>query len=187
MKTFNLKTVLSIAAIGSLLSACASIPKPLKGEYAASEPQQASGLTQNQQIRWGGVIIAVKPEATSTCLEILGKPLDINQRPRNQDGTIGRFIACKNQFLDPAVLAEGREVTVTGPIVRIEEREIGKYVYAYPIIDAGSIYLWPEREEQVYYYTGGMYYWPYYSPYHYYPYRQTRPIKTSPPANKPKG
>lgn len=177
MKNKMIKLILSTAVLGILLSACASIPEPLQGEYTTTEPQLASSLSQNQQIRWGGIIIAVNPEAASTCLEILGKPLNKQQRPLNQDGTIGRFIVCKNQFIDPEVIAEGREVTITGAIRHIEEREIGEYIYSYPIIDAGSIYLWPEREERVYYNTGGMYYWPYYSPYHYYPYMYTRPAR----------
>ncbi len=159
--------IASILLLSILLSACVSIPQPLVGEYPALEPQQASQLSQNQNIRWGGVIIAVKPEADFTCLEILGKPMDSRQRPINEDGSIGRFIACKNQFLDPAVFAEGREVTVTGPIKQIEERLIGEFVYAYPIIDATTIYLWAERIERVYYNTGGFYYWPLYTPYYY--------------------
>ncbi|MCF6264849.1 MAG: Slp family lipoprotein [Xanthomonadales bacterium] len=174
MNIKNLKLLFITAASGVLLSACVTIPEPLLGEFSVNEPQEASNLRQNQQIRWGGVIIAIKPEANSTCMEVLGKPLDSSQRPLNQDGTIGRFIACKDQFMDPEVLKEGREVTVTGPIRQIEEREIGEYIYAYPIIDASNIYLWPEREERVFYNTGGLYYWPYYSPYIHHPYRHHR-------------
>ncbi len=153
--------------MSTVLTACVSIPEPLVGEYPLLEPQQATQLGQSQNIRWGGVIIAVKPEADSTCMEILSKPLDSKQRPINQDGTTGRFIACKSQFLDPAIFKEGREVTVTGPIKQIEERLIGEFVYAYPIIDATTIYLWAERLERVSYYTGGFYYWPHYIPYFY--------------------
>ncbi|MCF6226516.1 MAG: Slp family lipoprotein [Xanthomonadales bacterium] len=174
MHVSNLKLLFITAASGVLLSACVTIPEPLAGEFSVSEPQQAINLSQHQKIRWGGVIIAIKPEATSTCMEVLGKPLNSSQRPLNQDGTIGRFIVCKDQFLDPEVLKEGREVTVTGPIRQIEEREIGEFVYAYPIIEADNIYLWPEREERVNYYTGGMYFLPYYSPYVRYPYRHYR-------------
>ena len=162
----NLKNI-SIILLASLVTACASVPQPLVGEFPSLEPQQAKQLAQNQNIRWGGVIIAVNPQQDSTCLEILGKPMDTKQRPINEDGTIGRFIACKNQFLDPAVFAEGREVTVTGPIRQIEERLIGEFVYSYPIIDATTIYLWAERTDRVSYYTGGFYYWPFYTPYYY--------------------
>ncbi len=155
----------SILLLSLALTACVSIPQPLVGEYPTLEPQQARQLSQNQNIRWGGVIIAVKPEANSTCLEILGKPVDSRQRPINEDGTNGRFIACKNQFLDPEVFAEGREVTVTGSIDQIEERLIGEFIYAYPIIEATTIYLWAERVERVYY-NRSSYFWPYYTPYY---------------------
>lgn len=174
MNIINLKLLFIGTTSALLLASCVTIPEPLLGEFNVNEPQQAANLAQNQQIRWGGVIIAIKPEAASTCMEVLGKPLDSRQRPLNQDGTIGRFIVCKDQFLDPEVLKEGREVTVTGPIRQIEEREIGEFIYAYPIIEASNIYLWPEREERVFYNTGGMYYWPYYSPYMHHPYRHHR-------------
>ncbi len=181
MKTNKFKLLLTSTLSSALLMACVTIPEPLQGDYTATEPQQAVSLNQNQKIRWGGVVIAVKPEASSTCLEILGKPLSSQQRPFNQDGTIGRFIACKNQFLDPAVISEGREVTITGTIRQIEEREIGEYVYAYPIIDASNIYLWPKRQERVNYVTGGVYFWPYYQPYYNSPRVYKRPRQARPP------
>lgn len=129
----------------SLLGACASIPQPLRGEFAALTPEQATDAQAS--VRWGGRIIEVLPAPDRTCLEVLGQPLDTRARPRAGDEEIGRFRACKPGFLDPAVFMQGRQVTVTGRIDGTETRQLGEYSYQMPRVAIDELMLWPEPAE----------------------------------------
>ena len=130
-----------------LLVGCASAPKPLQGEFAAVLPEQASGTQRaGDRVRWGGSIVRVEPAADRTCFEILGRDLGDAARPRlSGDSSVGRFLACRSGFYDPAIFAPDREITVTGRIDGFETRRIGEFDYRYPRIAAEVIYLWPER------------------------------------------
>lgn len=160
-----------------LLSSCASIPEPLRGEYPSNYPAQSNIAQIGSRVRWGGTIIATNPEAEQTCFEVLSKTLDNSTRPQELDESQGRFIACKEGFQDPELFKAGRELTIIGRLDRIESREIGEYQYQYPIVQAETVYLWPERQD----YSDRPYpYYPYYwnrpypyfwYPNYYYPYR----------------
>jgi len=128
----------------SLPAGCASIPQPLRDDFAATEPKAAEGA---QTVRWGGRVIDVLPGATQTCLDILGMPLDASARPRDLDADIGRFRACKSGFLDPAIFISGREVTVIGEVDQQVEQQIGEYLYRMAQVQVSTLFLWPERED----------------------------------------
>ncbi len=127
----------------TLLVGCASVPEPLRGEFTDVEPDAAIGATG--QVRWGGRIVEVMPMPDTTCIEILGMPLDVRARPLDLDHGTGRFRACKGGFLDPAIFATGRDITVTGSVVGEETRELGEYSYRMPRIAIDEVLLWPER------------------------------------------
>lgn len=131
--------------LACLLGACASVPQPLRGEFPALTPEQAAD--SQASVRWGGRIIEVLPAPDRTCLEVLGQPLDPRARPRAGDEEIGRFRACKVGFLDPAVFAQGRQVTVTGLIDGSETRQLGEYSYRMPRVAIDELMLWPEPAE----------------------------------------
>ncbi len=105
---------------------------------------------------------------------MLSRELDKYLRPRLEDRTAGRFIACKSGFYDPEVFARGREVTLTGRIRNIEVRPIDEFNYRYPVVDVDQLVLWEVREEvMVIDYPYDPFYYPYYwnGPYWgYYPY-----------------
>jgi outer membrane lipoprotein len=131
-----------------LLAACATGPKPLRGEYSNITPSQAAkDNTVNAKIRWGGRIVAVNNQAQRSCFEIVGQDLYGSARPQSMDRSIGRFIACRSGFYDPDVFKAGREVTITGAIDAFESRKIGEYDYRYPMVSADVVYLWPERRD----------------------------------------
>lgn len=138
-------TRISIAFALCLLGGCASVPAPLQGQFADIAP--GNGGKTTEAIRWGGRVIDVVPGADQTCLEVLGMPLDDSARPRDVDADVGRFNACKSGFLDPAVFMSGREVTVTGKVDRVIERQIGDYTYAMPEVRVDTLFLWPVRPE----------------------------------------
>lgn len=138
-----------VAFAGTLVSGCATHPAPLQGEYLPVTPQQAgAGDHTGAPVRWGGRVISVEPHADRTCFTMLSADLDSHGRPyREQDGSDGRFMACRSGFYDPAVFTEDRQVTFTGRIAGYEDARIGDYAYRMPRMDADIVYLWPERDE----------------------------------------
>ena len=139
-----------VAASTLALGACATVPKPLEGPYANTQPAAAGH--DGERVRWGGEIIRVDTTADRSCFEILGRELDDSARPRRRDESAGRFLACRSGFYDPEVFTKGREVTVTGTLAGSEERKVGEYEYRYPRVDADVIYLWQQRVARPYYY-----------------------------------
>lgn len=142
-----------VAVLALILAGCASVPKPLQGEFVASLPQDRPA--EGTRVRWGGSLIGVEPRAQSTCFEILGRDLSPGMRPRAVDASAGRFLACRGGFYDPAVFVEGREVTIVGTVAGTVTRRIGEYDYALPQVAAEVVYLWPERPLYVDYHVVG--------------------------------
>lgn len=142
------------------LGACATAPGPIRGEFSAISPEQLGAQgTPGASVRWGGSLISVEPDAARTCFVVLSRPLSPSGRPQiKRETTDGRFIACRSGFYDPALFAEGRDVTFTGQVGGFEERSIGAYTYRYPKLDADVVYLWEQREDRI-------------DPRHAYPYR----------------
>jgi len=130
----------------ALLSACATLPSPLAGNFPPITPHEAQSGTENgQSVRWGGEIIQTNPKATQTCFTVLGYPLHADGRPklRQQASDQGRFLACAPGFYDPTIYAAGREVTFIGTITGVQKQKVGAYEYPYPTIEASKVYLWP--------------------------------------------
>jgi outer membrane lipoprotein len=131
------------------LSACATIPTPLQGQFSNLMPAQAGDQNaNNERVRWGGTIVQVHTESERSCFEIVGSKMGVNGRPERLDKSEGRFIACRKGFYDPEVFSAGRELTITGSITGFETRKIGDYDYRYPMVAADVVYLWPERQAQ---------------------------------------
>jgi len=167
----NRQAIAVTAAV--LLAGCVTAPTPLQGEFVALSPAEASRTQAlGERVRWGGTIVGVEPRADSTCFEVLGRPLSDNARPRRTDAGAGRFLACRGGFYDPAIFADGRELTVVGRITGTEARPVGAYSYPYPRVDADVVFLWPEREERDVYYVGafGWHHRPYWAGYYLRPY-----------------
>jgi outer membrane lipoprotein len=168
--------IMAIAALA--VSACTTIPEQIQGTYADISPARVDPAVFGSVVRWGGSIIEAKNEEDSTCFEVLSRDLDKYLRPKLEDRTSGRFIACKTGFYEPAVFAPGREVTLTGSIRNIEVRQVDDFNYRYPVVDVNELILWELRQDilvidQPYY---DPFYYPYYGRgfyggYHpYYPY-----------------
>jgi outer membrane lipoprotein len=162
-----------------LLAGCASIPAPLAGDFPEFQPNQATERSIGARVRWGGHIVATRPDADRTCIEILARDLDRDLRPIAGDHHHGRFLACRDGFQDPAVFTENRAVTVVGRLQSFEIAPIGEFEYRYPLLDAEIIYLWPQRSEVVYYSDP---WWPHYDPW--WPYR---PYRHPPPRTRVSG
>jgi outer membrane lipoprotein len=125
-------------------------------------------------VRWGGTIVSVTNRAHSTEIEILARPLDGDGEPRPGAPGEGRFLAEAQGFLDPAEYPNDRSLTIAGPLLRVETRQVGEYPYVYPVVRADSRWLWPESPPPYLYPGygpwpwGGPWYdpwrWPFYGP-----------------------
>ena len=146
----NLRFAVLAASAIVLLSACATAPAPLQGSFTPVNPRDSVATPQvGASVRWGGRIISTTPGQNSTCFQLVSRPLAATGRPLASapDATDGRFIACRAGFYDPAVFAEGREVTFVGKIDGYESTRIGDYDYQLPRVAAEVVYLWPEVRE----------------------------------------
>ena len=167
------------------LAACASVPRPLQGAFDPIPPPEAASRTAlGADVRWGGRILEIEPGADRTCFTVLAQPLDAGSRPLEGDRSLGRFIACRTGFYDPAVFAPGRSLTVTGRIAHVESRPVGEFAFAYPVLEAAVLYLWPDT--QVVEIVHADPFWPIYRPWpwggHYRSYRVPRKAEAEPPA-----
>lgn len=127
-----------------------------------------------KKVLWGGVIIKTINTPGETLLNIRQTDLDISTRPKSLDRSQGRFLVGYHGFLDPAIYAEGREVTVVGEIAGTQEMVLGETRYRYLIIRSEELHLWEQRLDVPYYdpwiWNDSPYPW-YYRPY---PYRWRR-------------
>lgn len=132
------------------LTACATAPKPLQGQFTPVSPRDS--VTQQQTgtpVRWGGRIIETNPGQGQTCFQLISRPLNGSGRPTttSADASDGRFIACRAGFYDPAVFEAGRDVTFIGRVDGYQTTKIGDYDYPLPKIAADVVYLWPVQRE----------------------------------------
>jgi len=139
-----------------------SIPARLQGEYADISPASVQPVMFGSSVRWGGVLVETRNEKDRTCFEILSRALDRTMRPKVEDRSSGRFLACTNGFHDPEVYAKGRDITVTGQIQKVEMRKIEDFDYRYPVVEIKDMVLWEERENIVVY---NHFHDPFYYPY----------------------
>lgn len=174
-----------------LVGACAVRPQPLAGDFPDFQPDQATQRSVGARVRWGGTVVETRPQSGQTCLEILAMDLARDYRPLYSDDARGRFIACKQDFLEPETFRPGRQVTVIGRLDEFSTGNVGEYQYRYPRVDAETVYLWPEGPDygrypaDVYYVTP----WPYYHGFYPYYFHHPHfiPVRPLPPRVRPHG
>ena len=135
-----------------LLSACASGPtfetggvnRALTPRGVTAEPPPAMG----QSVVWGGVILTTTNLKDTTQIEVLAYPLDSDEWPLRDNQPLGRFILLQDGYLEPADYAEGRLISVTGTVAGTRAGRVGESDYAYPVISARQVYLWPRERAQ---------------------------------------
>ena len=126
----------------------------------------------------GGVVISAKRTEDRTEIEVLQLPTEAGgssttERLRSE----GRFLAVREEFLDPATVPPGTQITVVGVVSGSTTRPLDDSEYTYPVLDIKHLTDWSAVASQ---HSGGSaaaYYGPYYSPfgywgspYGYYPY-----------------
>jgi len=142
---FNRSLPAWVAALA--MAGCASVPDtistPVEGPYvseARSDPQAHTGA----RVRWGGTISDVRNLEDRTVLTVVARPITRRGEPIEGNTSTGRFLAEVDRFLDPAVYEEGRRVTAVGRFTEIRSLPIDEYIYDYPVVRAGDLYLWED-------------------------------------------
>lgn len=175
-----MRSVPAVLVLVGMLTGCATgVPPAIRArpapDLSLTTVREQPSAHEGARVRWGGTIAAVENRADETWVEVVARELDRYGRPRVTDRSEGRFLARLAGFLDPAVYAVDRELTVAGVVTGETTRTIGQFSYRYPIIKADAAQLWerlPQRGDYYYYDPFWPYPWWYYPyPYHYpYPY-----------------
>jgi outer membrane lipoprotein len=123
--------------------------------HVISEPlrQQAQPLVSFAELRTnpqafkghtvilGGEILHTNNLRDGTRIEILQRPLSGAEMPRLTDTTGGRFMAFCSEYLDPAVYAPQRRITIAGRVLGSYIGKVGEVDYMYPLISCDETHL----------------------------------------------
>lgn len=167
--------LLIILPLAVILYACASgVPEQIRSEPEGSPPLPLVISTPERYlsapVRWGGTIAHVQNLPGETRIEIVARELAGDGEPKNLDRSEGRFIAIFNRFLDPAIYAVDRNLTVRGQITGSVVKQLGEMDYSYPLVKVEASYLWPKPLPRYDYYDPFLYdpWYPYWYPYPWY-------------------
>lgn len=134
---------------GALLAGCATTPYDIGKAETGVTPQQAvNDLPRmlERHVAWGGKIAVAKNLKDRTEIEVVAYPLDTSNRPDEDAQPIGRFIVVHPGYLETADYAPGRLVTVVGKVNEVRQGKVGEAQYAYPVIKADALHLWPKPD-----------------------------------------
>ena len=144
------KTLIFI--ISSLLMSCAGTPLfdesqvtlSLTPKMVSAEPE----INRDNIVLWGGTILDTQNLKESTQIEVLAYPLNSSYRPKLNSKPLGRFIIMQQGYLEPALYAQGRLLTVLGSVADSQTGSVGESTYIYPVIDARQLQLWSVKNER---------------------------------------
>jgi outer membrane lipoprotein len=97
----------------------------------------------------GGEILRTTNLRDGTRLEVLQRPLGESEVPKLTDTTGGRFMAFCKEYLDPAVYAERRRITVAGQVMGTYAGKVGEVDYTYPLISCEETHLFPTASAEL--------------------------------------
>jgi outer membrane lipoprotein len=144
-----MRAIILVAAAALLGGGCATTPFPQELTRSVNRALTLKELRAQPKahlgarIILGGDIVATVPKPGETEIEVLSRRLGGGDVPERGDSTDGRFLVRSREFLDPAIYARGRRLTVLGSVAGSEERRVGELPYSYPVINAERIKLWP--------------------------------------------
>jgi outer membrane lipoprotein len=142
-----IRKIFPIMCLLVLMSACAPVISQTTMstvDRSISFPalQQSPDALKGRVVLLGGQIIATTVKTEETWIEVLEKPLDYQQRPLDTDQSSGRFLVRFQSFLDPAIYASGRKLTVAGQVEGKVVRPLKEMNYTYPVLTVKEHYLW---------------------------------------------
>lgn len=143
-----------------------------------SDLQAAADNYVGRIVAVGGIVLAAKRTKERTEIEILqipskGGEISTKDRLRSE----GRFLAVRDEFLDPASVPAGTPVTVIGAVKGSTTRLLDESEYTYPLLEIKHLIDWNTVASQDSETGAAAFYGPYYppfwywsGPYGYYPY-----------------
>jgi outer membrane lipoprotein len=141
---WSLMLLISMAVVGCRHTISAPVRQqaepPLPFSELRNNPDDFTGRT----IIVGGDILSTRNTAQQTFVEVLQKPLDAFERPITTDQTAGRFMIRCDEYLDPALYAKGRQITIAGRVLGSYTGKVGDAPYLYPLISCIESHLWPK-------------------------------------------
>lgn len=143
MRMWLVPLLSALVGCSSLSGVPASYLSQVDKTVRFSELRQSPDVYRGRTILEGGRIVGTKALKDGTWIEVLQLPLDrwdMPQRDTTQSG--GRFLAMKNEFIDPAVLHPGMWVTIVGEIAGVTSRPIGEVDYSYPVLKIHYLKAW---------------------------------------------
>jgi len=133
-----------------LLGGCASLPEDLRtppGQGLLPFSAAATTAPEGQDVRWGGEVVKVSNRQEDSVIETVQFSLNASGRPVRTDQSGGRFRIRIPGFIDPAIYTSGRLVTAVGQFKEVEQDSIGEHPYAFPVLEARHLHLWPVVEK----------------------------------------
>jgi outer membrane lipoprotein len=161
-----------LVLLAVLVGGCAtafpeSVMRTVDTRITADELVRDPAARKGARVIVGGELLHVQPSPGQTEIELLTRRLHDDGFPERSDRSPGRALLRTPEFLDPAIYAFGRRVTVVGEVTGVEERKIGDVPYRYPIITVERIRLWPKDLVAPGYYPYPWGPWgPYYDPFY---------------------
>ncbi|MGL5948721.1 MAG: Slp family lipoprotein [Aeromonas sp.] len=133
-----------------------------KGEIPAA--QMPAGLLR--YARWSGLIAKVENRRETSWVEVVYLPLNAKGVPLQAEQSLGRFVAVFNGFIDPAIYAPGRSLTLLGTLGEPVAGHVGEFAYRFARLDVRQHKLWPKvvpvevRYREPLFYPYGDPFWP---------------------------
>jgi len=119
----------------------AGVPPPTDRLFA--HPDDYIGRT----VILGGFIINTTNAGDATYIEVVQTPLDSREQPGSADKTVGRFLVKSTKYLDPAIYARGRRLTVAGEVEGTHPGKVGDAPYTYLLIRSRELHLLKDSGE----------------------------------------
>lgn len=141
-------TIFALAMmLSALVSGCASTNEtPTEPAIQPKHVLANSEPLKYKAAQWGGSIIAVSNFQDHTDIEVVAYPLKKNGLPDTSSQPIGRFIARKKSFLEPANFPPGRLLTIDGSVLGTQAGKVGEANYTYPVLLAHDLKLWAPQD-----------------------------------------
>ncbi len=97
---------------------------------------------EGKKVLLGGMILKTRHLREETVIEVLQKPLDWRNAPKDVDKSEGRFLVVSDRFLDGAIYRSGRMITVMGEVLGVRSQVLGEIDYLYTVISIDKLVLW---------------------------------------------
>lgn len=176
----RLPVALTTTLLLTALSACSNVPKQIQtapnNDVQLSQVRSQVESFSDQQVRWGGEVVAVENNNDVSIIQIVQYPLNHYGKPIPNNSSDGRFLARTTEFIDPVVYKQGTLLTFTGNINGEAIRKVDKKELLMPVIDVNSMYKWPRYQTiqrdpfyDPFYYNGFYPYHGFYNRYWYHP------------------